>query len=135
MKNKSLSIILLSIGLLLAACSGTGSKNSSSTTSSGVEAKSITPVMELALGTLRLEGTSQAVDQETAAQLLPYWQLMQELSTNPATASQETAAVVENIRAVMASEQIQAIRQYEINPKRCWCSLGFGCSRNRGQQL
>jgi hypothetical protein len=114
MKNKSLSTILLSVGLLLAACSSTGSKDSSSTTSSGVEAKSITPIMELALGTMRLEGTNQAVDQETAAQLLPYWQLMQELSANPATASEETAAVVENIRAVMTAEQIRAIGNMKL---------------------
>jgi hypothetical protein len=63
----------------------------------------------LALGTLRLEGTPQAVDTQSAAQLLPLWQLMDELSTNSAAAPQEIAAVVDQIQAAMTAEQIGAI--------------------------
>ena len=64
---------------------------------------------QLALGTLRLEGTPQAVDSQTAAQLLPLWRLMDELSTSSATAPQEVSAVVDQIRATMTTEQLGAI--------------------------
>lgn len=44
------------------------------------------PALELAAKTLRLEEIDQPIDAEMAAQLLPLWQLMDELSTNGSTA-------------------------------------------------
>jgi hypothetical protein len=88
--------------LSMAACtaSSSASPGSSSATSQA---------RRLALGTLRLEGTPQAVDSQSAAQLLPLWQLMAELSTSSAAAPQEIAAVVDQIQATMTAEQIGAI--------------------------
>jgi hypothetical protein len=114
MKKTSLFTILLFAVFLLTACGNSNSKGSSSASGSAAGTNSITPTMELALGTLRLEGTSQAIDQKSAAQLLPYWQLMEELNANSAAAPQEKTAVVENIRGLMAAEQIKAIEDMQL---------------------
>jgi hypothetical protein len=115
MKKVSIFTILLFIILVLSACGNSNSNGNSSTTSSVDGTISITPAMELAVGTLRLEGTSQAVDQELAVQLLPYWQLMAELNSNDAAAPEEISAVVENIQAMMTTEQVNAIQDMQLD--------------------
>jgi hypothetical protein len=69
----------------------------------------------LALGTLRLEGTPEAVDPQSAAQLLPLWQLMDELNTNSAAAPQEILAVIQQIRATMTAAQVSAIDELTLS--------------------
>ncbi len=114
MKRISIFGTLLLIVLVVAACGSSNSKSSSAATPSAPATNAITPTMELAVGTLRLEGTSQAVDQELAVQLIPYWQLMEELNSNPAAAPQEITAIVENMRALMTAEQIKAIEDMQL---------------------
>jgi len=60
---------------------------------------------QLALGTMRLEGTAQAVTPQQAAALLPLWQALQ----GSVTASAEVNAVLGQIEATMHAEQVQAI--------------------------
>ena len=105
MKHAALSVTLLVAGAMLAACAS-GSNSGAALT--------ITPETKLALGTLKLEGTPQAVDKDTAAKLLPLWQLLQQLSTGTSTAPQETTAVLDQIEATMTSEQRQAIESMQI---------------------
>ena len=81
-----------------------------STTSSAA-----TPAMELALGTIRLENTEQAVDAELASQLLPLWQLMEELDSNSSAAPEEVTAVVEKIQATMSADQLEAIDEMQLS--------------------
>jgi hypothetical protein len=81
-----------------------------STTSSAA-----TPAMELALGTMRLENTEQAVDAELASQLLPLWQLMEELDSDSSAAPEEVTAVLEKIRATMAADQLEAIAEMQLS--------------------
>ncbi len=92
--------ILAAAGLLVYARVGT---QASTSTSSSDE------VSKLALGTLDLEDTDQAVDAAQARSLLPLWQLLEELQTNPATAPAETKAVIEAINSAMTASQLQAI--------------------------
>jgi hypothetical protein len=94
--------------LSLAACTASSSASLDASTAT-IQAR------ELAMGTLRLEGTPQAIDSQSAAQLLPLWQLMDELSTNSATAPQEISAVVDQIRATMTTEQVGAIDDMKLN--------------------
>jgi hypothetical protein len=61
------------------------------------------------MGTLRLEGTNEAVDAVAASELLPLWQLLAQLQGSGSAAPEEITAVVEEIRLLMTSEQIQAI--------------------------
>ncbi len=60
----------------------------------------------LALGTLRLEGTANAVTPEQATRLLVYWQLIE---GNTLKSAAETEAVVKQIRSQMTTEQIAAV--------------------------
>ena len=105
MKYAALSVTLLMTGAMLAACASGASARAGQT---------ITPETKLALGTLKLEGTPQAVDKDTAAKLLPLWQLLQQLNTGTSTAPQETTAVLDQIQATMTSEQRQAIESMQI---------------------
>lgn len=91
----------------------TGRGNSSSTSITATNSP-ITPALKLALGTLHLEGTDQAVDAAAAAQLLPLWQLMDELSTNSATSPAEITAVIEQIESSMTSSQLQSIQALNL---------------------
>jgi len=74
----------------------------------------ITVALKLALGTLHLEGTDQAVDATTAAQLLPLWQLMDELSKSSAASPAEITAVIEQIESTMISSQLKTIEAMNL---------------------
>ncbi len=69
----------------------------------------ITPTMRLAVGTMKLEGTADALDADSAAKLLPLWQLLEQVETSDASAPQEVTAVIEAIRLNMTPAQIKAI--------------------------
>jgi hypothetical protein len=64
---------------------------------------------QLAFGTLKLEGTDQAVSQDQVQTLLPLWQAMLVLSGNNASVSEEITAVQTQIVEAMNPEQLQAI--------------------------
>jgi hypothetical protein len=105
---------LLIFVLSLTAYKSSNSKNNLSSASSVAVTNTITPAMELAVGTLKLEGTNEAVDQELASQLLTYWQIMDELNNNAAAAQQETSAVLEKIQGLMTTGQVNAIHNMQL---------------------
>ena len=65
----------------------------------------------LALGTLQLEGTDQAVTREQAAKLLPLWTLIQEGTLQ---GDAETQAVVKQIRNTMTADQLAAMEAMSL---------------------
>jgi hypothetical protein len=65
---------------------------------------------QLALGTVRLEETDQAVDEIQATGLLPLWQALQSLSNSSTTANVELEAVINQLQDLMTPQQIQAIQ-------------------------
>jgi hypothetical protein len=67
-------------------------------------------ISQLALGTLKLEGTEEAVASGQATALLPLWQALQ----GGVTAQVEVEAVLAQIEATMSQEQIQAIAAMEL---------------------
>lgn len=137
MKRLQLPVVLgLAIILALAACSQSeGQANEINTTndsqnggsptvdSSGAEedqvetiiaqinenADALSPVGQLALGTLRLEDGELAVTEEQAVELLPLWQALQSLSNSETTAQAELDAVVRQIQGIMTAEQVASI--------------------------
>jgi hypothetical protein len=114
MKRAALFTLTTVAILALIAWGWSNSKSNSSTISSTTKTTSMSPILELAVGTLRLEGTSQAIDKELATQLLPYWQLLDELNASESTAPQEITAVVENIQGIMTEEQVKAIQDLQL---------------------
>ncbi len=65
---------------------------------------------QLALGTLRLEGTEHAVTPEQAKTLAFLWQGLKTLATDSTTASEENAALQQQIAQTMTVAQLEAIR-------------------------
>lgn len=72
---------------------------------------------KLAYGTLKLEGTSNAVTAEEAKKLLPLWQKVKDLSTSGTPTPEDTQTVYKQIEQVMTQDQITAITQMTMNPQ------------------
>jgi hypothetical protein len=66
---------------------------------------------QLAVGTLKLEGTDQAVTAEQAKTLLPLWQEVKTLQADTSTTSEQLQAAYQKIKDNMTSDQVQAIEK------------------------
>jgi len=69
---------------------------------------------QLAFGTIKLEGTANAITPEQAKTLVPLWQAIIALSGNETTASEELTAVQDQIVTAMTADQLQAIAAMQI---------------------
>lgn len=127
---------LLIVALVTLAAAGVWARNTWANSASTVAKTSsagsaVTPALKLAVGTINLEGTQNAVDAASAAKLLPLWQLLEELDTNASSAPQEITAVVEQIRLNMSTTQIQAIDAMTIETSQYAASAsGTGTKSN-----
>jgi hypothetical protein len=72
---------------------------------------------KLAYGTLKLEGTSNAVTAEEAKKLLPLWQKISDLRTSGTPTPEDAQAVYTQIEQAMTPDQITAITQVTMNPQ------------------
>ena len=108
---KKLHFALLNILVLtLAACGASRSAAPQGGTNSG----ELPASTQLIVGTLKLEGTAQAVTAKQAAELLPLWQTMQVLSDSDTAADQEKEALIAQIQETMTAGQMQAITNMEL---------------------
>jgi hypothetical protein len=119
MKKTKLQVLIAVAALFLSACGAGRGSSVSSGSASGFRSGSrtprvLTPEAKLALGTLKLEGTSEAVDPTLAAKLLPLWQLLEQLNGSSSTAPQEVAAVLSQIQATMTAEQVGTISAMQL---------------------
>ncbi|MEA3335476.1 MAG: hypothetical protein U9R25_06160 [Chloroflexota bacterium] len=121
MKLSKIIIILIIATTLLAACGG-GEAEVSSTEQSSPSAvtsdsvalgedyqDALTLKNQIILGTLRLEGTGDAVTADQAKTLLPFWQAYRSLTESGNAAVEETEAVQDQILDAMIPGQIAAI--------------------------
>jgi len=69
---------------------------------------------QLALGTLMLEETENAVTVEQAGELLPVWQMLQALQSSSTAAPAEVDAVLNQIQRAMTDEQLAAIKEMKL---------------------
>lgn len=103
------TIMLCAIfGSLVAACSSTqvvATQND----------KGLPLATQLVLGTLQLEDTDQAVNGEQAKELLPMWQVYQDISGSGTAAQAEIDGLLEQIQETMTSQQIQAITAMQLS--------------------
>lgn len=110
--NKTTFSILILV-FLLSACGGI------SETTAGVEtgtqfdpnSQELPLSTKLAVGTLKLEGTELAVDSDQASDLLPLWQVLNNLSSSDTAAPEEGTAITAQIQETMTAEQMQAIEE------------------------
>jgi hypothetical protein len=101
--------VLMAALLALAACGQQAAAPASEVVvgePGAANAGGLDPVTRLALGTLKLEGTGNAVSAEQAAELLPLWKV---LESGTLQGEAENAAIVKQIEGKMAAEQLAAI--------------------------
>jgi hypothetical protein len=128
MKMKSIIPLFTAFGLLfLAGCSGgAASAVGSAETPAGDMATSSGPLtaqdenalpvqLQLALGTLKLEGTENEVDARMAQELLPLWKAVRTLSSSETAAPEELEALFDQIQETMAPSQLEAIAAMQFN--------------------
>jgi hypothetical protein len=123
-----LAAVIAVLVIVLAAC---GAKSSSTTTTgstgggSGGFAANGTPgaanltrplpvAESLLIGTLKLQGTSNAVNGTQAASLVPLWQAYAQLTSSNTAAQAEIDAVVNQIQQTLTPAQVQAITAMKL---------------------
>ncbi|MBM4459276.1 MAG: hypothetical protein FJ011_16205 [Chloroflexi bacterium] len=114
MKTLKTLTIVLSLAVLVAACGGaaTPAAPAVGTSAGGLTedyADALSVRNQLAYGTLRLEGTANAVTAAQAAKLLPLWQALKTLAASSTSATEEVTAVQNQISAAMTPAQVSAI--------------------------
>lgn len=125
MKTLKFLMIMLSLTVLLAGCGGAPAPAPQSTTPAAASAvltgglaedyeDALSIRNQLALGTLRLEGTSNAVTAAQAAKLLPLWQALKTLSASSTSATEEVTAVQNQINAALEPAQISVIAAMKL---------------------
>ena len=121
MAKRILSIgIVLPVLLALVACSGLKPAVTSTSTSQSQPNPqsnfSNQPLEDkLAVGTLKLEGTQQAVTAAQAKTLLTLWKAVKTMSASNTTAAAEMTALYSQIEDAMTAQQIQAIKDLNLS--------------------
>jgi hypothetical protein len=125
-KARLIRLPMILLVALLAACSAAqpapaGSGNNPPAYPAAQDQPTPAPVNltlenKLAIGTLKLEGTSQAVSAQEAKDLLPIWQQVQALSANSAAtpAASDYQALYTKVESAMTADQIQAIQNMSL---------------------
>jgi hypothetical protein len=116
MKNRIPPILtILVIGLILAACgSSQATPATSGVIAAGNDVSNLTVSEKLAIGTLKLKDTGQAVDATQAAALLPLWKAAQSLSSSDTISSKEMDALYVQIQDTMTADQMKSINAMEF---------------------
>lgn len=112
--------ILFALLMVLTGCGG-DTASEVSTSSAGVTLNDDYPdalpvSSQLAIGTLMLEETENAVTVQQAGELLPNWQMLQALQRSGTAAQAELDAVLNQIQGAMTKEQLKAIKEMQLTP-------------------
>jgi hypothetical protein len=110
--------IIVTLSMVLAACSSSSNSASSMTGTNGTAGAqgetSLSKVNMLLVGTLKLDGTDQSVSADEAAKLLPLWQAYRSLSNSQTAAEAEVDALLDQIESSMTAEQVKAIEALNL---------------------
>lgn len=114
--NKASVILLLLLTLILTACSGNASSAAGPTANGqGGAVGGLSAPIQVALGTIKLDETTNAVTAEQARELLPLWETLQVLESSDTAATEEKEALVGQIQETMTPEQTQAITALNLS--------------------
>jgi hypothetical protein len=117
-KKILLSIPILILVLALTACSGASNQTGSTSTTTGTAGAqtgaSLSQVNMLLVGTLKLEGTDQAVTTDEAVKILPLWQAYRSLSNSQTASEVEVEALLNQIQSTMTTEQVDEIKAMNL---------------------
>jgi hypothetical protein len=109
-----IGVIFIALGAFLAGCSKAQANAGTASPGNG-QTRQMDKSMQLALGTLALEDTAQAVSVEQAAALLPLWKAANSLTGADNVATEEMNGLFDQIEAAMTSEQAQAIQAMDLS--------------------
>ncbi len=113
--NKTTLVLLLLFTWIMTACSGRASNAAGPTSDTQGAAGELSAPMQVAIGTIKLDGTENAVTAEQAKELLPLWETLQVLYSSDTAATQEIDALVQQIQDTMTAEQTQAITALSLS--------------------
>ncbi|NOZ73390.1 MAG: hypothetical protein GXP38_16060, partial [Chloroflexi bacterium] len=139
--RKLIPIILLILLLILAACNSADESSPSPESDNGqallnTDYDNALPLSsQLIIGSLQLEQTGNALDEEQAKVLLPLWQAYQALSNSDTTAQAELDAVLKQVQESMQPAQIEAIAAMQLtseSAQQIMQELGIGMGRGLG---
>lgn len=118
-------LLVVPVILILAACASlnlpgtTNTSNASAQqnqTGGAVANTGSMPVADkLALGTLKLEGSANAVTAAQAKTLLPLWKAVKSLSSSSTASSAEITALYQQIQDAMTADQVTAIKDLNLS--------------------
>jgi hypothetical protein len=108
--NKTVLFIVSVLTLILSACNGTSNAGAPvADAQGGRSAGELSMPMQIAIGTIKLDGTGNGVTAGQAKQLLPLWETLQVLDASDTAATEEKDALLTQIQETMTPEQTQAI--------------------------
>jgi len=117
MKRLFFSIVMV-LAIALTACS------SSSTSTPIVSTSNNLPIeTQLAVGTLKLDGTDHDISVDQAEELIMYWQVYREISQSETSAQAEIDGLIAQIRETMTDDQMQAITDMNITQQDVFASM------------
>jgi hypothetical protein len=135
--NKPPLYVLTLLILILTACNASNGPQLASASSNNT-----LPIeTQLVVGTLQLDGTEQAVTSEQAKELLPMWQVYQDISGSSTAAQAEVDGLIEQIQETMNAGQMQAITTMNLTQQDVFAAIqaqnitassGGGQSSNSG---
>jgi hypothetical protein len=140
--KKLIPVFLTLFILTLTACGSASRSNSSnfgSATQNGTAAGALPATTQIAIGTLKLDDTDNAVTADQAAKLLPLWETMKILETSDTSAKQEIDALDTQIQETMTDKQVQAITAMNLTRQDMFAvmqtqGVGFGNSQQNNAQ-
>jgi len=130
--KKILLSISMALMLTLVACGS--SSSGSQQTDTGSQDGNLPIQMEILIGTFKLEDTDQAVTPGQAAELLPLWQVYNDLSTSDTAAQEEIDGLIQQIQDTMTPDQMKAITDMHLTRQDMFTVMqDQGITQDRGQ--
>ena len=113
MKKITLATLTI-LTLILTAC---GASSNTPQAGPANQDRTLPLATQLIVGTFKLDGTAQAITAEQARELLPMWQVYQDLITSDTAAQEEIDGLVEQIHGTFTTEQVQAITDMNLTQR------------------
>jgi hypothetical protein len=116
--KKLLPRLLIVLAITLSACSTTFTGSVSGSTETGLPIAT-----QLAVGTLKLTGTGQAVTAEQAKDLIVYWETYKQLSQSDTAAQVEYEGLIAQIEETLTTDQMKTITGMNITQQDVFASM------------
>lgn len=132
MRRSTLPVLMTAFALALAACGGSAQAAASSqstaagsTGGAGANGRDalfgnqdpnapLPLASALAVGTVKLDQTAQAITPDEAKKLIPLWQALQSLMQSDTSAQAEVEGVINQIQSTMTADQVSAIQAMNL---------------------